>query len=117
MFPDELVGVPDLAGLGATLYGDADPIAVLHRGDPIRVEPTAGGHVLTMPLPFATRDDLDLHRRATELHVRVGAMKRTVPLPAALRGAQVAGARLQDGVLEVRFTAAPATTATRTAAS
>ncbi len=108
LFDDELMGMADLARLGQALYAGHDPCAVLHRGDPLRVEPTGDGYVLTMPLPFATRDDLDLHRRGTDLHVRVGGMKRTVPLPAALRATRVGGARLQDGVLEVRFVPAPA---------
>ncbi len=59
--------------------------------------------MLRLPLPFAARDDLDLHRRGAELHVRLGTVKRTVPLPTALRDHAVAGARLADGVLEVRF--------------
>ena len=79
------------------------------------VEPTGDGWVLRMPLPFAGRDDLDLHRRGADLHVRVGALKRTVALPAALRSARVAGARLDDGMLEVRFaTAVAASTGTAT---
>ena len=107
MFADELVGVDGLAELGRVLYAEHDPMAVLHRGDPMRVDPTDDGWLLTMPLPFATRDDLDLHRRSGELHVRVGALKRTIPLPAVLRSATVAGARLADGALEVRFVPAP----------
>ena len=117
LFADELVGMAGLGELGAALYADLDPTAVLHRGQPLRVDPTSdGGYVLVMPLPFATRDDLDLHRRASELHVRVGAMKRTVPLPAVLRTADVAGARLGDGQLEVRFTPTPAVRTTPAAA-
>ena len=112
LFDDELVGPQALAALGATLYGDHDPAAVLWRGEGLQVHTTGDGFLLTMPLPFASRDDLDLHRRATELHVRVGGMKRTVPLPAALRSASVRGARLADGRLEVRFTPAAAATTT-----
>lgn len=111
LFDDELVGVAGLARLGSTLYADHDPTAVLHHDDPIDVEATAEGHLLTIPLPFADRDDLDLHRRGTDLHVRVGGLKRTVPLPAALRRARVAGAGLHDGRLQVRFVPAPEPTA------
>lgn len=107
LFADELDGIDGLAQLGAALYGDVDPAAILYRGASMQVQATADGYVLTMPLPFASRDDLDLHRRGTELHVRVGGLKRTVALPAVLRAAQVAGARLRDGTLEVRFVPAP----------
>lgn len=108
LFADELDGIDGLSQLGSALYGNSDPAAVLFRGATMDVEATADGYVLTMPLPFANRDDLDLHRRSGDLHVRVGGLKRTVSLPAVLRSAQVDGARLRDGILEVRFAVAPA---------
>lgn len=112
---DELVGVDAVRAMGERLYDDHRPADVLHTSAPMVVEPTGDGWVLRMPLPFAGRDDLDLHRRGADLHVRVGALKRTVALPAALRSARVAGARLDDGMLEVRFaTAVAASTGTAT---
>lgn len=116
LFADELVGMPGLAELGTVIYEDRDPTAVLYRGEPLRVDAIDDGYLLSMPLPFATRDDLELHRRGVDLHVRVGALKRTVPLPAVLRSARVGGARLRDGMLEVRFVPAPTPTATRVVA-
>jgi arsenite/tail-anchored protein-transporting ATPase len=115
LFADELDGVGDLAELGAKLYGDADESAVLHRVRPVTVELCGGGHLLRVALPFATKDDLELHRRGGDLHLRVGGVRRTIPLPAALRRSEVVGARLQDGWLEVRF-AVPAGRADRPAA-
>ncbi len=105
LFDDELVGNAGLARLADALYGDGDESAVLHDARPLTVEPSDEGYVLTLALPFAAKDDLDLHRRTAELHVKVGGVKRTVPLPAALQRCEVAGARLRDGVLTVRFAA------------
>ena len=112
LFDDELVGADGLARLADVLYGDVDEASVLHTAPPLSVDATDEGYLLTLALPFAAKDDLDLHRRATELHVKVGGVKRTVPLPAALQRCDVAGARLRDGRLEVRF-AAPAPAGTR----
>ena len=67
------------------------------------VERTDSGYRLRLALPFAVKDDLDLHRRRDELHVKVGAMKRTIPLPAVLHRCEIGGARLHEGSLEVRF--------------
>jgi arsenite/tail-anchored protein-transporting ATPase len=103
LFGDELDGLEHVAELGERLYGDVDESAVLHDARPVTVDPVAGGHLLRVALPFATKDDLEIHRRGGDLHLKVGGVRRTVPLPAALRRAQVAGARLQDGWLEVRF--------------
>jgi arsenite-transporting ATPase len=105
LFDDELVGSDALARLGETVYGGLDVSAVLHNARPLTLDEIEGGYLLRLALPFAAKDDVDLHRRADELHVRVGWMKRTVPLPAAVRRCEVAGARLHDGALEVRFVA------------
>ncbi|MET9253016.1 ArsA-related P-loop ATPase [Streptomyces sp. NPDC003717] len=60
-----------------------------------------------IPLPGATRDDLDLVRRGDELVVTAGPFRRIVPLPSALRRCTVAGAALREGTLAVRFTPDP----------
>ncbi|MBW3659312.1 MAG: ArsA family ATPase, partial [Actinobacteria bacterium] len=103
LLDDEIVGEAGLLRLGGHVYGDGDETAVLHDALRLSVERTGEGYVLRLPLPFAAKDDLDLSRRADELHVKVGATKRTVPLPAAVRRGDVVGARLADGVLQVRF--------------
>lgn len=115
---DEPIGVDSLERLGRILYPQGDETAVLHRQQPVTVEPDTDGYRLALALPFTSRDDVDLHRRGTDLHVRAGAAKRIVPLPAVLRRCDIAGARLHDGVLEVRFSApAPAESATAGAAT
>lgn len=103
LLDDEIVGAAGLEQLAKTLYGDIDETAVLHDAPPLTVERIEGGYLLTLALPFATKDDLELHRRTNELHVKVSGVKRTVPLPAALQRCRVAGAKLDDGVLRVRF--------------
>jgi arsenite/tail-anchored protein-transporting ATPase len=109
LVPDEPIGVATLAALADGLYGDLDEAALLHDRPPLVLETVdGGGHRLRLALPFATGDDLDLHRRGDALTVRVGGAKRTVTLPAALARSEVAGARLRDGWLELSF--APAAT-------
>lgn len=100
-WPDEPIGVDALAAIGERLYGDHDPAALLARTDGLRIESTADGHRLVLPVPFARRDDLRLHRRGRDLHVEVGAAKRVVALPDALATHEVVRARLEDGHLHV----------------
>jgi arsenite/tail-anchored protein-transporting ATPase len=59
--------------------------------------------VLTLALPFADRRDMDLLRKGDELVVTVGARRRVLALPSALRRCTVAGAALRNGRLRVRF--------------
>ena len=112
LFDDELVGIDDLGQLADVLYADLDEATVLQHGRPIELERDGDTYVLQIALPFAAKDDLDLHRRGHDLHVKVGGVKRTVPLPAMIRRHEVAGAGLADGLLRIRFAAPEPASAT-----
>ncbi|MGI8754590.1 MAG: ArsA family ATPase [Acidimicrobiales bacterium] len=102
--PDELVGIEALAGFADALYGDLDPAAVLHPGEPLTVTPTSTGYELVLELPFADKEDLELGRRDDELLIRVGSHRRAMLLPDSLRRRPVEAASLRDGRLRVTFT-------------
>jgi arsenite/tail-anchored protein-transporting ATPase len=112
LLADEPVGFDGLHALATELYGEHDPMARLHDAEPVAITTTDEGHLLRIALPFTTDDDLDLHRRNGELHLKVAGVRRNLALPAALRRCTVSGARLDDGWLEVRF-AAPVTAGQR----
>ncbi|MEZ0093714.1 ArsA family ATPase [Streptacidiphilus sp. EB129] len=108
-------GWPDLDALG--LAGKAEP----GESEPGEYQPSASAPwavqdlldtpdrvlVWRIPLPGAERPDLDLVRRGDDLVLGVGAYRRTLTLPSALRRCTVSGAALRDGVLAVRFTPDP----------
>ena len=100
---DELVGLDQLRAFAAALYGSDDPAAIRHDGEPMKVTRRQGRYVLTLDLPFADHDDLDLGRRGDELLVRVGPYRRAVVLPDSLRRRPVEGAKLRAGKLAVTF--------------
>jgi arsenite-transporting ATPase len=79
LFDREMVGVQLLEEMGQEVYGDLPVTDVLYRDDPIRVRRRSGGYVLTMRLPFVSREDMDIHRRG-EAYVRVGTYKRNLIL-------------------------------------
>ncbi|WP_436773948.1 ArsA family ATPase [Yinghuangia sp. YIM S09857] len=126
---DEPLGADALAGFAETLPRLVDPSAaagdaVGDRGGSVSAgaeregaaEPEAGFEVeadgdrlvLLVPLPGAERGELDLLRRGDELIVTVGAYRRMLPLPSALRRCTIEGAGLRGGVLRVRFVPDPA---------
>ena len=101
--PAELVGLDALREFGEAVYGDLDPAARLHEGQPLRVHRRNGRTTLSLDLPFADRDDLELGRRGDELLVRVGPYRRAVTLPDSLRSKPVRDASLKQGTLKVVF--------------
>ncbi|NUO98401.1 MAG: ArsA family ATPase [Nonomuraea sp.] len=97
--PAEPVGRKALAEVGAAVYGDTDPFAAHAVAPPLRL----GADELTLALPGADRDDIDLARKGDELIITAGPYRRILALPAALARRRIAGAALRDGLLKVRF--------------
>ncbi len=108
LFDREMVGVSLLEEMGREVYQERSVVDVLFRDQPIRVRRRAGGYVLVMRLPFASREDMDIHRRGEELYVRVGSYKRNLVLPQTLQRLEVRGANFVGDQLEIAFTRAPA---------
>lgn len=107
LFDREMVGLDLLDDMGTEVYGDLSVTDVLYQDDPIRVRRRAGAYVLVLRLPFATREDMDIHRRGDELFVRVGSYKRNLILPATLQRLQVSGANFVGDHLEIAFAREP----------
>jgi len=101
---DEVVGVDRLRRFGAEVYRDVDPLAVLHDHEPLRIRKKGDDdYRLSLDLPFAEHDELDVGRRGDELIVSVGPYRRAILLPDSLRRRQVTGATLRKGRLRVTF--------------
>ncbi|MHB8452501.1 MAG: ArsA family ATPase [Mycobacteriales bacterium] len=103
----EPVGLAELARLGGALYGGLDPVGDGGLDGPLSVERTTDGFALSLALPFATKGEVSLTRSGDELVVTVGSYRRVLALPSALRRCDVAGARLADSRLVVRFVPDP----------
>ncbi|CAA9327921.1 MAG: Arsenical pump-driving ATPase TEMP [uncultured Frankineae bacterium] len=109
--PAEPVGLAALVEVGEALYGGSDPGAPSAQDageDLVAVARTADGFELSLALPLARRDDLQLSRSGDELVLTVAGHRRVLGLPSALRRCLVAGAVLADGRLLVRFEPDPA---------
>ncbi len=103
--PSEPVGVAELAAFAEAAYGEDDPLAAPVGQGPMTVRRTRSGATLRFELPFAARSDIDLARHGDELVVTVGSYRRVLALPTALAKQTVAGARVDDGALQIRFKA------------
>jgi arsenite-transporting ATPase len=101
--PAEPVGVRALTTLAEEAYGGADPLAVPDGDGPLRLTRDPRGAVLHLALPGVTRAEVDLARHGDDLVVTVGSYRRLLTVPAGLARHRVAGARVQDGELQVRF--------------
>lgn len=108
--PAEPVGVAALTALATEVYAGDDPLAAPIGDGPFRIERTGQGAVLHLALPFVSRTEVDLTRHGDELVVTLGAAggsagsyRRLLTLPAVLSRYRTAGARVEQGELQVRF--------------
>ena len=66
-----------------------------------------GGYVLTLDLPFTSKEQVKVLRNGDELVLQVGSWRRNLVLPRALVEAPAKGAKFEGNTLRVDF-AAPA---------
>ncbi|MGH3497552.1 MAG: ArsA family ATPase [Nocardioidaceae bacterium] len=99
----EPVGLDELAGFAAQLYGEDDPFVGPTTEAPLRITRDLDHLRLSLALPFADKEHLHLARHGHDLLVTVGSYRRAISLPAVLQRLDVAGARLDDGRLDIRF--------------
>ena len=105
--PCEPVGIEELASFAEAAYAGDDPLSPPTGEGPMTIRRTKTGATLRMELPFVAKTDIDLARHGDELVMTVGSYRRLLALPAALAKQTIAGARVEDGALQVRFKSTP----------
>jgi arsenite/tail-anchored protein-transporting ATPase len=102
-FEQEVVGPEMLDRLGAELFGDRNPAAVLHDALAQELDVLTDGARLRLDLPFAQKGDISLKKIGLELIVGVDGQRRTIMLPPAMAAMRPSAATFTDGALEIRF--------------
>jgi arsenite-transporting ATPase len=103
----EPVGVDALTTLAREVYGGDDPLASPPDRGPFRIQRGASGTVLRLALPLVSREEVHLARNGDDLVVTVGSYRRLLTLPSGLARFRIAGARVEQGELQVRFVEDP----------
>jgi arsenite-transporting ATPase len=103
LFRDEVVGLERLGEMGEVLFGSDDPARVYHRGRTMQVERTTHGYILSLPLPFVEKGDVNLLHLGDELMVQIGQHRRSIILPRTLVGLTTRGASFEADTLKIRF--------------
>jgi arsenite/tail-anchored protein-transporting ATPase len=102
-FEQEVLGAEMLDRLGAELFSDHDPAAVLHDQVAQSLEMGEEGARLRLDLPFVDKSEISLKKIGLELVVGIDGQRRTIALPAPIAALQPTGARFENGTLEVSF--------------
>jgi arsenite/tail-anchored protein-transporting ATPase len=115
LFGGEVSGLEHLSRLANALYGDRNPAERMFDGATHAIEAIEGSsdYMLSVPLGFADKADLDLFRARDEITLRVGPYRRNIVLPFALWDLEIGDAKFVDGYLKIRFYAGKARAVTR----
>ncbi len=103
MFGQEVGGLEALHKLGDLLYHDTDPVQKLFSGKTHQIVEQGDGFMLSVPLPFADKKDLDIYRSRDELTLRVGPYRRNIVLPYTLWDLEIADAKFEQSTLNIQF--------------
>jgi arsenite-transporting ATPase len=103
LMEQEVMGLAMLDRFAEAVYGALDPTAVLHQGQIHQIRQEDSQYVLTLTVPFITKEEISLSQVGDELVVQVGNFKRNIILPRALVGMESRGAKLEDDRLSIRF--------------
>ncbi len=103
LYQKEIVGLPSLEKIAQALYGDKDPAEVFCRQRPIEIEKLNGTYTLSLSLPLAEKNEVDLFQKGEELFIRVGSYKRHILIPRLLSARDVQGAKLEGKKLRIFF--------------
>lgn len=99
----EVVGLPMLKRVADALFRDQDPTKIFFHGQTHEIVKEKGGYVLSIPLPFASKENIGLTRADSELVVQVGSYRRNFILPRKLASTAVKEARFDQDVLKINF--------------
>lgn len=100
---EEVLGMERLKGLSERLYGDVDPLRFFFSGTPYEVRKLNGRYRLSIKLPFVKKGDVELLKKANELIIRVGSLKRHILLPRPLAAGEPGKAKFEGEHLEIYF--------------
>lgn len=101
----EISGLESLAEFGACLWGDLDPADSLGAPKPMSIEREGEDLVLSLLLPFAEGDEVELSRNGHDLYIAVGPLRRCLTLPDSLARRDVVAAKMDQEFLRIRFRA------------
>ena len=97
----ELRTVYDLGRIGDLMFKDMQPDAILFKKEMYKVDSTAC--TLSIYLPFAAKEELELNQDCSEITVGVKNERRRFPVPAEFKELNVAVAKFDGGYLRIQF--------------
>ena len=103
MFKTEVFGREKLNMLAHNIFGETDPTQVYSTDKAMAIYREDGVDILSLKLPFSSKDEVELYKAGDVLIVKVGWYKRSVSLPYSLVRKDATKAEFREGRLLIKF--------------
>lgn len=91
---DNVLTQPDLFDIKENMPGETYEI-------------TEDGYRLSLYLPCVKKEDLEMYQSGTDVIIKIGNFKRSIPIPNTLRNYTIASAKIEEQLLIIRFVKEP----------
>jgi arsenite/tail-anchored protein-transporting ATPase len=104
LFRHEVLGLERIREVAREMFGGKeDPAAVTRTERPYSFRKRNGVYEVRLQAPFAAKGEVRLFKKAEDLVIEVGAVRRHIGLPSSMSRLSPARARLEGGVLIVEL--------------
>lgn len=103
LFKNEVLGVKSLLELARRVYGHRNPLGYFYKGMPFRFTKEDGDYVLSLRMPFAPKEAVQLNKTGDELIVRLAGFKKHILLPRQVAASDTVIAKLDGDYLKIKF--------------
>jgi arsenite-transporting ATPase len=107
LYANELRGLDMLQRNAELLFSNDNPGDILYRGKAITFKTEGSSLMMSMKVPFTSKDDFDIERRGDQLSIKVknatGYLVNVIPLPVATMGMKLVKAKLENDQLNILF--------------
>jgi arsenite-transporting ATPase len=108
LMANEVLSVKRLEDVAALLYPEGeDPAKALVLERPYTFSQVEDRYEVRLQLPFATKEEVSVFKKADELVVEIGSLRRHIGLPTSMTGLSPTRARLDNRILTVEMKETP----------
>lgn len=103
LFNTEVVGTRSLLKLAKKVYGKRNALDRFYTGTPFQFTKEDGDYILSLKMPFASKERVQLNKTGDELIIRLAGFKKHVLLPRQVAASDSVTARLDGEYLRIHF--------------
>jgi len=100
-FDTDLNGISGIDHITSTVLKGKDVFGIINDTRCETYEKIEGGYNLVLHLPFVEKAEVNLHESSTDIIIKIGNFKRSIPKPTTLRNHEIVKAKFDDAMLNI----------------